>query len=80
MYDGDAVAQAVSLVHVVCRNHDGQLAMTLHVRQHFPNRHAIDGVEARRGLVQEKDSRTMNQAAGDLKPPPHASGQSFGLG
>ena len=77
--DGDAVAEAVGFVHVVGGDQDGELALALDVGQHFPDGHAGDGIESGGGFVEKKDSRAVDQAAGDFQAPPHAAGQSLGL-
>src|SRR5437016_4416813 len=53
--DGNAITQAVRLVHVVSRNQNGQLPVLLDVSQHFPDRDTGNRIESRRWLVEKKD-------------------------
>src|SRR5580698_4260284 len=71
--DGDAVAQAIGFVHVVCGNQHSEMASVFQVIQHFPHCHARDRIESRSRLVEEEDSRIVNQAARDLKPTAHSA-------
>src|ERR1700728_167222 len=64
--NGDAVAQSVSLVHVVSRDQNCKLPLALNIAKHLPHRNARNGVEPGGGLVEKKYSGMMHQAARDL--------------
>src|SRR5579871_7029155 len=61
--DGDAIAEAIGFVHVMSGDEDGELAFFFDVAEHLPHCNTRYRVEARRGLVEEKDARVMHEAA-----------------
>src|ERR1700677_4232407 len=77
--NGDAIAEAIGFVHVMSSNEHGEIAGVLKVVEHLPDGHTGDGIEAGGGLVEKEDAGIVNQAARDLKTPPHASGKGLGL-
>ena len=77
VHDGDAIAQLVGFVHIMSGQQDGQVALLFQFHEHFPDRNAGDGIEARRGLVEKEDLRLVDETAGDFEPPAHAAGEEL---
>ena len=71
--DGDAVAEAVGLVHVMRGQKQRAALLGAQMRDHLPHRDAGGRVEAGGGFVQKQNLRVMHQAARDLEAPPHAA-------
>src|SRR5215217_9359706 len=74
--DGDAVA-VLGLVHVVGGDEHGDLLAAVQLLQVVPDGGAGLGVQADGRLVQEQHPRRVQQAPGDLQPPPHAAGEGL---
>jgi len=64
--DGEAVAECVSLFHVVCGEDDGD-ALCAESLDGVPHGDAALGIEAGAGLVEEEDFGMMGDGARDLK-------------
>src|SRR4029453_2866575 len=69
--DGDAVA-VLGLVHVVGGDEHGDLLAAVQLLQVVPDGGAGLGVQPDGRLVQEQHPWGVQQAPGDLQPPPHA--------
>ncbi len=79
IHNGDAVAKLVRLLHVMSGEKHSQLARSAQVVEHLPDGDARNWIQSGRGLIKKKDARIVYQAARDFEPPPHATGESFGL-
>ena len=73
VYDGDAVTEPVSFVHVMGSNKDSEPALILNIRQHFPDGNSGNRVQPSRGLIQKENFRAVYQTACDLQSSPHAA-------
>src|SRR6478609_9331827 len=73
--NGNAVAETVSLIHVVRRNQYGEIALLLDAGDHFPNGNAGNRIKPGGGLVEEKYSWAMDETARDFQPTAHSAGE-----
>ena len=71
--DGDAMGDAVRLVHVMRGEEDGGVFGFVEVLDVCPKLVAALRVEAERGLIEEKNFGSVQQAARDFEPALHAS-------
>jgi hypothetical protein len=76
--DGQRVAQALRLVHVV-RGQDDPQSLGPQAVDEIPHPHARLRVEAGGRLVEEEQARPVHERAGDHQPPPVAAGESLRL-
>src|SRR5438552_1395108 len=67
----DALAELVRLFHVLGREEDRHLLFPVEATQVLPHRGPRLRVEARRGLVQEQNSRVVHEPGTQVEPPPH---------
>ena len=67
VHDGDAVAQAVGLVHVMCGDQNRELAVGLDVGQHFPDRHARDRIQSRERIALQKSAEAVKDLVEAMK-------------
>src|SRR6266705_2328039 len=70
----DALAQLVRLLHVLGRQEDRHVLLPVKATEVLPHRGPRLRVETRRGLVQEQDSRVMNEPGTQVESPPHPAG------
>src|SRR5208283_3716639 len=80
IHDSDAITKAISLVHVMRGDQNGQRLPVLDLSQHLPDSDSRDGIESRGRLVEKEYLRVVHQSAGDFQAPPHAAGKRLGLG
>ncbi len=79
VHDGQAVAQALGLVHEVGREQH-RLALLGEPLQALPDEVAGLGIEARGGLVEDQQVRVVHQGPGEGQAPFHAAGQGVEAG
>ena len=77
--DADAMGDAVGLVHVVRGEKDGDALGLVEVLDVRPELVAALGIEAERGLVEEENFRSVQEAARDFEPALHAAGELLHL-
>jgi hypothetical protein len=77
--NGDAVAELVSLFHVVSGDEDGEVARAAQIVEHLPDGDARDRIEAGGGLVEKEDAGIVHQAAGDFNAAAHSAGERLDL-
>ncbi len=72
--DGDRVAQALGLFHVVRGVNDGG-AFVAQTLDHFEDAVAGLRIDAHGGLVEQDEARTMDEAGRHVEAAPHAAGE-----
>ena len=77
--DGDAVAKAIGLVHVMRGDQHGELALFLDAREHFPDGDTRHGIESGGRLVEEENFGMMHESARDFETAAHTAGECLGL-
>ena len=80
VHDGDAMGDAVGLIHVMRGEEDGGLLRLVEALDVGPELVAALRVEPQRGLVEKENLGSVQKAASDLQPPLHAAGEGFHVG
>ena len=75
--DGHLVGDALGLFHVMRGEKDGDLLLIAQAADEGPDVVAGLRIEANGRLIEEKDSRFVEQRAGNLEAPLHAAGIGF---
>src|SRR6185437_6837749 len=75
IYDGDAVTQTISFIHVVRSDQDRKISLLFDIADHLPNCHAGYRVKSSSRLIQEEDSWAMHQPTRNFQPSAHPAGE-----